>query len=248
MVWQETKEVAVIVMLTQLTEGGREKCFQYFPFDVDADGLHIEPIDGSGQIPEGTVTLLEAAVHENSRTTIRKMLLTFGEESRIVWHLLFSGWPDFGVPESEERAGLLELLTLSSEKNHDPRNPRIIHCSAGVGRSGTFIALEHLLAQLEAGAIAEVKDDEDMIFDVVNQLREQRMTMVQSDAQYYFLHQVLREQFDKAQNSAQSTRSSGEPSPKLRKVVKGMKSAIFGGEDGGEADTEADQGKAPITP
>lgn len=248
MVWQETKEVAVIVMLTQLAEGDKERCAQYFPFDHGAGEFHVEPIDDTDDALEGTVKFLEITTDEISKTTIRKLLLTFGEESRIVWHLLFCGWPDFGVPESEDCAGLFELLKLSSSKNHDPKNPRIIHCSAGVGRSGTFIALEYLLAQVESGAMAEVKDHEDIIYDVVNRLREQRMTMVQSDAQYHFLYQILREQFDQSQSSAQVIAGSGEPSPKLRKLAKGMKPAIFSGEDGEKGDAEANQGKAPIRP
>lgn len=245
MIWQETEEVAVIVMLTQTAEGGREKCFQYFPLDSDAGEFSIEPINDTGATPEGNVKCLEVTKDRTSRTTVRKLLLTFGEESRIVWHLLFIGWPDFAVPEGEDRDGLLELLKLSAEKNHTPDNPRVIHCSAGVGRSGTFIALEYLLAQLESGAIAEVKDDEDTIYDVVNQLREQRMTMVQSDAQYYFLHRVLREAFVKAQPSAKGLRGSGEPSPKLRKLAKGIKSTFINEGNGGNGEIEADQGKAP---
>jgi protein-tyrosine phosphatase len=59
-----------------------------------------------------------------------------------------------------------------------------------VGRSGTFIALGHLLGELDAGTVADVKDGEDMVFDTVNKLREQRMMMVQSDAQYLFLYEV----------------------------------------------------------
>lgn len=235
-------------MLTQLAEGGREKCFQYFPFDDDTGEFQIEPVDDADETPKGTIKFLEVTTSEISRTTVRKLLLTFGEESRIVWHLLFGGWPDFGVPENEDCAGLIELLKLSSGKNRDPRNPRIIHCSAGVGRSGTFIALEYLLAQLESGALAETKDEEDMIYDVVNCLREQRMTMVQSDAQYHFLYRILLERFDQSQYSTQMITGSEEPSPKLRKLAKGMKSAIVGGEDGGKGDAEADQGKAPITP
>jgi protein tyrosine phosphatase len=61
-----------------------------------------------------------------------------------------------------------------------------------VGRSGTFIALGHLLGEPDAGTVADVKDGEDMVFDTVNKLREQRMMMVQSDAQYLFLYEVLR--------------------------------------------------------
>ncbi|MCJ1467965.1 hypothetical protein MMC07_006591 [Pseudocyphellaria aurata] len=241
MLWQETKDVAVIVMLTQTAEAGKEKCFQYFPLDTDAGTYQIDPIGGAGE--SGSVAFVEIVEDEISRTTIRKLRLTFGEESRTIWHLLFCGWPDFSVPENEDRIALLELLKLSVEKNNVPKTPRIIHCSAGVGRSGTFIALEYLLAQVESGAMAESKDDEDMIFDVVNRLREQRMTMVQSETQYQFLHQVVREQFIKWQAAAKLDVATEERSPKLRRLARGIRSAFDVGERGGAA---RDQGKAPI--
>ncbi len=244
MIWQETKDVAVIVMLTQTVEAGKEKCYQYFPLGAHTKPYQIDPIGDAEDSPEGSVTFVEEIEDNVSRTTIRKLLLTFGDESRTIWHLLFCGWPDFAVPEGEDRRGLLELLRLSAEKNGVPNNPRIIHCSAGVGRSGTFIALEYLLTQVKSGAIAGVKDDFDMIYDVVNNLREQRMTMVQSVAQYQFLYQVIREQFEKWQAAAREHRETEEPSPKLRRLVGNMIS-IFGGEGRAKGAATSDQGKAP---
>lgn len=246
MIWQETKEVAVIVMLTQTAESGKEKCSQYFPLDADAGDYEIEPLDETDSASSGSVRFLESTIDEASRTTIRKLLLTIGKENRVVWHLLFCGWLDFAIPEGEDRAGLLELLKLSAQKNHIPKNPRIIHCSAGVGRSGTFIALEYLLAQLESGAVAEVNNEDDMIFDVVNRLREQRMTMVQSDAQYLFLHQVLLEQFERWKASPKIAAGSGEPSPKLRRLARGIRSAFID-EKGEVSSASSREGKAPLS-
>ncbi len=138
------------------------------------------------------------------------------EEERIVWHFLYKRWPDFGVPNLDDLDSFLGLMRLSREKNSNPQNPRIVHCSAGVGRSGTFIALEHLMRELDAGvmeryeetqtvapqldqddgtvppALTRGEDNDDLIFSTVNQLREQRCTMVQAPAQYHFLYQVLR--------------------------------------------------------
>lgn len=248
MIWQETKEVAVIVMLTQTAESGREKCSQYFPLDADVAEYEIEPLDETNPASSGSVRFIESVMDEPSRTTIRKLLLTIGDETRIVWHLLFCGWLDFAIPEGEDQAGLLELLKISAQKNYAPNNPRIIHCSAGVGRSGTFIALEYLLAQLESGTMVEANDEEDMIFDVVNRLREQRMTMVQSDAQYHFLYQVLLEQFQRWQATRDTAAGSGEPSPKLRKLVSGVRSALAGDDRGEASSAGSQEGKAPLTP
>lgn len=248
MIWQETKEVAVIVMLTQTAESGKEKCSQYFPLDADAGEYEIEPLDETNPGSSGNVRFLESIDDEASRTTIRKLLLTIGDESRIVWHLLFCGWLDFAIPEGEDQAGLLELLKVSAQKNNIPKNPRIIHCSAGVGRSGTFIALEYLLAQLETGAVAEANEEDDMIFDVVNRLREQRMTMVQSEAQYLFLYQVLLGQFGRWQASAKITSGTGEPSPKLRRLARGIRSAFTEDKKGESSSASSREGKAPISP
>lgn len=222
MIWQETTDVAVIVMLTQTHDGTMEKCFQYFPMDAEAGTFDIEPIDRPGGSPEGSVTFSQCTPHPESKTDIREMTLQFGTEAKNVWHFLFSGWPDFAVPEHDDLAALLKLLKLSGEKNGSPSNPRTIHCSAGVGRSGTFIALEYLLAQVESGAVAEAKDGEDIIYDVVNRMREQRMMMVQMDTQYQFLYDVVKDQFKQRQLALQAY---GQHSPKIRKLASGMKAA-----------------------
>ncbi|TLS23880.1 hypothetical protein PpBr36_08228 [Pyricularia pennisetigena] len=147
-------------------------------------------------------------------------------DERVVYHFLYTKWPDFGVPALEDLDSFFELMRLSREKNADVDNPRIVHCSAGVGRSGTFIALEHLMRELDSGLLENYDDrrrsrrnggspattmatatpnnrnnghldlsyddDDDLIFSVVNQLREQRRTMVQAESQYIFIYQVMR--------------------------------------------------------
>ena len=197
MVRQETGDVAVIVMLTPTEESGREKCYQYFPLDAQSSPLKIELGGFEDDSCEGEVTYVEIASGTGPNTVARKLHLTFGSETKTVWHLLFTAFPDFGVPEDQDRAELLELVKLSIQKNPSPSNPRIIHCSAGVGRSGTFIALDFLLTQLESGAVKDAHDEEDMVNDVVHRLREQRMMMVQMENQFQFLYNVLREEFEK---------------------------------------------------
>lgn len=220
MIWQETTDVAVIVMLTPAHDGTTEKCFQYFPLNLEAGSFKVEPLDKGNDTPDGSVTFLDYHMDVNSRTEIRKLSLRIGGETKDVWHLLFSGWADFAVPEEDDRTALLELLKLCAEKNISPSNPRIIHCSAGVGRSGTFIALEYLLAQVESGAILDAKGDDDMIYDVVNRLREQRMLMVQMEGQYQFLYEVIRDQL-----KDRHLQASGRQSPEPQMQALGMKAA-----------------------
>src|SRR5690606_7347431 len=127
----------------------------------------------------GRVHLLERTFDEDSRSDIRKLELTLGSQSKIVWHFLFAGWADYSKPEGEDRQALLELIKLSAEKADAPENPRIVHCSDGVGRTGTFIAIDYLRRELESGELlTKTGGDTDVVFETVNRLREQRMMMV----------------------------------------------------------------------
>ena len=212
-------EVAVIVMLTRTEESGREKCYQYFPLDAETSPLKVKTIGHLDQLEEGEIAFVSYEEHGHS-TQVRKLKLSFGNESKVIWHLLFTAFPDFGIPEDRDRAELLDLIQLSVAKNSHAGNPRAVHCSAGVGRSGTFIALEYLLSCLESGRLDAIPDDEDPIFDVVYQLRVQRMMMVQSDSQYQFLYDVVLEELQKKHLASQLLEY---PSPKLRRLNDGMK-------------------------
>lgn len=131
----------------------------------------------------------------------------------MVRHYLFDGWPDFGRPEGKDRKALMRLMRVSQIEAGD--SPRIVHDSAGVGRTGTFIALDFLLGLLESGALSQPADRtfsdsglieeeegssdaelrEDRVFRVVNTLREQRMMMVMNELQYGFIYEVVRDAF-----------------------------------------------------
>jgi protein-tyrosine phosphatase len=127
MIWQETSEVAVIMMLTKTTELGKDKCSQYFPEDVGDEPWTMNG-EESGDDFKATIELLEKTRDKRSSSTVRKILLKVGDKKRIVWHLLFKGWPDYSVPEGEDRGALLEAIKLANEKNSGPHNPLIVHC------------------------------------------------------------------------------------------------------------------------
>ena len=156
-------------------------------------------------------------------------------EARTVWHFLFLGWPDYDIPVSPvDQNALLELIRMSrfrmprvreqddkedevdEDEDQEATPPRIVHCSAGVGRTGTFIALDHLLQELndgkfdclidvdendedacnDGGAMAYPEDsDVDPVYETVKRLREQRMFMVGKPRQYAFIYQMLRERW-----------------------------------------------------
>ncbi|KAK3941346.1 tyrosine-protein phosphatase 1 [Diplogelasinospora grovesii] len=198
----------------------------------------------------GSTASLDGAVQEDGNDTEDEEEV----EERIVWHFLYKNWPDYGIPSLADLDSFFTLMRLSREKNAGPMNPRIVHCSAGVGRTGTFIALEHLMRELDAGVLehydelevtqtptptsqhgtegeegnnnnspstqaSSIKEEEgeDLIFQTVNSLREQRRTMVQAESQYLFIYQVLRKLWlDKY--GTEDGSGGGEPAAKRLEV------------------------------
>ena len=132
------------------------------PLSADADSEPAEEPGSHRNTPEahdepdkqGSVSLLELFHDTKSRSEVRNLKLQIGDETKTIWHYLFNGWPDYGKPEGEDRRALLELITQTAAKAGDPRrNTRFVHCSAGVGRTGTFIALDYLLRELAYGRL-----------------------------------------------------------------------------------------------
>lgn len=228
MLSSEIKGSAVVVMLTQTHETGKEKCYEYYPLTEKESPLVIPKGYEPGDDFEGNVELLSVEEDAASRSQIRRLRLNTTQnngasESKEIVHLLFSGWPDFLVPEGDDRAALLKLVQLSARLNSkqskesgatltnqtiaqdlsatEQDNPRVIHCSAGVGRSGTFIALDYLLGQLHSGQFDNLPASQDPVADTVDNLRRQRMMMVQGESQFYFVYDVLREQFIERQKA-----------------------------------------------
>ncbi|KAG3258396.1 protein tyrosine phosphatase, non-receptor type 7, transcript variant X2 [Ictidomys tridecemlineatus] len=166
MVWQE--EVCLIVMLTQLREG-KEKCVHYWPTKEETYGPFQISIQDTKECPEYTV---------------RQLTIQHQEERRSVKHILFSAWPDHQTPES---AG--PLLRLVAEVEDSPETaantgPIVVHCSAGIGRTGCFIATRIGCQQLKARGEVD-------ILGIVCQLRLDRGGMIQTAEQYQFLHHTL---------------------------------------------------------
>jgi protein-tyrosine phosphatase len=118
------------------------------------------------------------------------------EEEKPIWHFLYPSWPDFGALDENNVASIISLMELSRQKNGRQENARIVHCSAGVGRTGTFVALEFLVGELHGGAWEGWKGDGDPVYETVDQLRQQRRTMVQSFEQFKFLYEVLRKMWE----------------------------------------------------
>ncbi|KAF5017186.1 hypothetical protein F66182_10914 [Fusarium sp. NRRL 66182] len=196
MIAEQMSSPAVIVQLTTMAEGGVVKCHQYFPDNKDQPTWTLNEHDAWNDewLAQITYDSYEELAHGAIEKRKLLMHVKDEEEPRVVWHLLYRRWPDFGVPELEDLDGFFELMRLSHELSA-PENPRIIHCSAGVGRTGTFITLEHLMHELELGTFErydEPAEGPDLIVETVDMLREQRVGMVQGRPQFQFIYQVMR--------------------------------------------------------
>ncbi|KAG8520594.1 Receptor-type tyrosine-protein phosphatase H [Galemys pyrenaicus] len=171
LVWEQQSRT--LVMLANCMETGRVKCEHYWPLDT-------KPCThGSLQ-----VTLISEEVTEN--WAVRSLLLRHVQEEKVlpVRQFHYLTWPDHGVPHSPgPMLAFWKVLRKWLDENVGA-GPPIVHCSAGVGRTGTLIALDVLLRQLEAEGLVGP-------FNYVKKMRENRPLMVQTEAQYIFLHQCI---------------------------------------------------------
>nr|XP_033808284.1 receptor-type tyrosine-protein phosphatase beta isoform X2 [Geotrypetes seraphini] len=174
MAWEQN--VQNIVMVTQCVEKGRVKCDHYWPFDQDSlyYGDLIVQMLSESVLPEWTIREFKICSEEQLDST------------RLVRHFHYTVWPDHGVPETTQ--SLIQFVrTVRDYINRTPgTGPTIVHCSAGVGRTGTFIALDRILQQLDS------RDSVD-IYGAVHDLRLHRVHMVQTECQYVYLHQCVRD-------------------------------------------------------
>uniref|UniRef100_A0A8C1XSC0 Receptor-type tyrosine-protein phosphatase epsilon n=1 Tax=Cyprinus carpio TaxID=7962 RepID=A0A8C1XSC0_CYPCA len=175
MIWEQKS--ATIVMLTNLKERKEDKCYQYWP--------------DQGCWTYGNVRVAVEDFTALVDYTIRKFCVQYQASDgtktpRLVTQLHFTSWPDFGVPFSP--IGMLKFLKKVKQVNPSYAGPIVVHCSAGVGRTGTFIVIDAMIDMM----YAEKKVD---VFGFVSRIREQRSQLIQTDLQYSFVYQALLEYF-----------------------------------------------------
>ncbi|XP_037105846.1 receptor-type tyrosine-protein phosphatase C isoform X2 [Syngnathus acus] len=170
MIWEQRS--SIIVMVTRCEEGNKNKCVQYWP-----------SMNRETEIFEEFIVKIKSENHFPDYS-IRRLSLTNRRENseREVTHIQFISWPDHGVPEEPHL--LLKLRRRVNAFKNVFSGPIVIHCSAGVGRTGTYISIDAMIECLEA----ESKVD---IYGYVFKLRKQRCLMVQVEAQYILIHQAL---------------------------------------------------------
>uniref|UniRef100_A0A669AYV4 protein-tyrosine-phosphatase n=1 Tax=Oreochromis niloticus TaxID=8128 RepID=A0A669AYV4_ORENI len=169
MIWEQ--KTATIVMLTNLKERKEEKCYQYWP--------------EKGCWMYGNIRVALEDVIVLVDYTIRKFCVQY-VTPRLVTQLHFTSWPDFGVPFSP--IGMLKFLKKVKAVNPSYAGPIVVHCSAGVGRTGTFIVIDSMIDMMHIEQRVDV-------FGFVSRIREQRCQLIQTDMQYSFIYQALLEYY-----------------------------------------------------
>ncbi|XP_053378702.1 receptor-type tyrosine-protein phosphatase kappa-like [Mercenaria mercenaria] len=167
MVWNEKSDI--IVMLTNLSEASGMKCEKYWP-ESETEELY------------GEVKVKCLSVEKYAEYTVRTFEVSKGKEERNLLQLHYTAWPDKGVPL--EVTSLVEFRQRVKAVPVILGGPVIVHCSAGIGRTGTYIALDQLTEEGKCEGSVNV-------FNCVNRMREQRVNMVQTAEQYTFLHKSL---------------------------------------------------------
>lgn len=221
--------VRTVVQLARNVESGRQKAHPYFP-NHTGESTIISPPQGTSGLPPLRVTLVKNETVESAQCVTSTVsvtpIVTGGLREPVIFrHLLYGAWPDHGIPEPEDRTGLLNFIRLVDRTNKDARGleeradaepPIMVHCSAGIGRSGAFIALCSLLRsngllyppssqpvervpprppppplpQSPLGPLPELISW-DEIAQEIDSLREQRPGMVERPEQGRLVYEVL---------------------------------------------------------
>ncbi|KAG8436573.1 hypothetical protein GDO86_007616 [Hymenochirus boettgeri] len=170
MVWEQKS--TIIVMVTRCEEGNRNKCAQYWPSLEDETETYREIF----------VKITDEKIFPDYITRKLHIFNEREKSERDVTHIQFTVWPDHGVPDDPNL--LLKLRRRVNALSNFFSGPIIVHCSAGVGRTGTYISIDAMLEGLEAEGRVDV-------YGYVVQLRRQRCLMVQVESQYIFIHKSL---------------------------------------------------------
>ncbi|XP_033019281.1 tyrosine-protein phosphatase non-receptor type 12 isoform X4 [Lacerta agilis] len=177
MIWEYN--VAIIVMACREFEMGRKKCERYWP------------LYGEESVSFGPFHISCEAEQVRTDYYIRTLLLAFQNETRRVYQFHYVNWPDHDVPSSFD--SILDMISLMREYQEHEDVPICIHCSAGCGRTGAICAIDYTWNLLKAGKIPE----EFNVFNLIQEMRTQRHSAVQTKEQYELVHRAIAQLFEK---------------------------------------------------
>ncbi|EYC26121.1 hypothetical protein Y032_0011g1571 [Ancylostoma ceylanicum] len=172
----DEQKVVLIVMLCKLVELSKVKCERYWPSEI---GQSL--IFGCYEI---TLESEESFADDDYLLRRLKMSNQKTGESRSINQLHYREWPDHGCPSGEGQ--LINMIEKMPEYKGDSDAPVLVHCSAGVGRTGTIISVNYIRELIESKELDSLD-----LFELVMSLRKQRASMVQTQDQYHFVHKCV---------------------------------------------------------
>lgn len=187
-------KVEVIVMLCNLQECSnsgmmKDKCARYWPADTD----QVKSIQGDGKIKNLKLRIVK---EEPDKSFIKRDIsYTHGSsQTRKVYQFQMVNWPDHGVPKNGDHVfELIEKFRRQQSVVQNPKVPILLHCSAGVGRTGTVIAIDRVMQWLNTKTLPR----DFSVFNLIKGLREARPKMCQTKEQYGFIYDMVEKLFIK---------------------------------------------------
>nr|XP_039259063.1 receptor-type tyrosine-protein phosphatase alpha-like [Styela clava] len=166
------QKVSCIVMLTKCVENGKKKCVKYWPSQGSPKQFGDVYVENINEIFTGCYKMFTITITKKDKQSMKVVLLQY------------LNWPDHGVPVTT--TNLMRFHGIV--KKHQSNAPIVVHCSAGAGRTGAFIALDFLLQESESLRSVDV-------YNCILKLREQRVDMVQTCDQYIMVHKLILENY-----------------------------------------------------
>ncbi|XP_028711502.2 LOW QUALITY PROTEIN: tyrosine-protein phosphatase non-receptor type 11 [Peromyscus leucopus] len=192
MVFQENSRV--IVMTTKEVERGKSKCVKYWPDEYALKEYGVMRVRN----------VKESAAHDYTLRELKLSKVGQGNTERTVWQYHFRTWPDHGVPS--DPGGVLDFLEEVHHKQESivDAGPVVVHCSAGIGRTGTFIVIDILIDIIrEKGVDCDID-----VPKTIQMVRSQRSGMVQTEAQYRFIYMAVQHYIETLQRRIEEEQKS----------------------------------------